>query len=55
MCPSFGPACEAPTRNGFVKHLLISSEPLQGDNEWEKMKPFEVVGVDWRMQIHNAR
>lgn len=54
-CPSFGAACEAPTEQGFLKHLLISSEPLQGDNVWQQMKPFELVGVDWRMQIRHAR
>ena len=55
QCPSFGTACEAPTEQGFVNHLLISSEPLQGDNVWQAMKPFEVVGVDWRMQIQHDR
>lgn len=54
ICPHFGPACEAPSRAGFVKHLLISSEPLQGDNVWTPLSPFEVVGVDWRMHLRRA-
>ncbi|MCH9687032.1 MAG: class II glutamine amidotransferase [Deltaproteobacteria bacterium] len=51
-CPSFGPECEAVSETGgFVKHLLVSSEPLQGDNVWTEMNPYEVVGVDWAMQL----
>lgn len=51
QCPSFGPECENPTDDGFVKHLVVSSEPLQGDNVWSDLSPFDVVGVDWRMQL----
>ena len=50
-CPSFGPECERATDNGFVKHLVVSSEPLQGHNVWSELSPFEIVGVDWRMQL----
>lgn len=50
-CPSFGPECERATEHGFVKHLVISSEPLQGENVWSELRPFEAVGVDWRMQL----
>ena len=50
-CPSFGPECEAPTQGGFVKHLVISSEPLQGVNVWNELQPYEIIGVDWRMQL----
>jgi glutamine amidotransferase len=50
-CPSFGPECEAATDRGFVKHLVVSSEPLQGENVWNELAPFEVVAVDWRMQL----
>lgn len=51
VCPSFGPECERETDKGFVKHLLVSSEPLQGDNVWTRLAPNELVGVDWRMQM----
>lgn len=50
-CPSFGPECEQPTESGFVKHLVVSSEPLQGHNVWTAMAPYEIIGVDWRMQL----
>lgn len=52
LCPSFSQACEAPTETGFVNHLIVSSEPLQGENIWAEMAPGQVVGVDWRMQLH---
>jgi glutamine amidotransferase len=54
-CPSFGPECEAEIESGFVKHLLVSSEPLQGDNVWTALAPHEVVGVDWRMQMSRVQ
>ena len=54
-CPSFGPECEAEIESGFVKHLLVSSEPLQGDNVWNALSPHEVVGVDWRMQMSRVQ
>jgi glutamine amidotransferase len=54
-CPSFRPECEAETRSGFVNHLLVSSEPLMGENVWDKLQPGEVVGVDWRMQLTRTR
>jgi len=51
-CPSFGGACEAASESGgFVKHLVVSSEPLQGDNVWATLDPFEMVGVDWSMKL----
>lgn len=50
-CPSLSPECEAPTKTGFVNHLLLSSEPLSGENVWQPMQPGEVIGVDWRMRI----
>jgi len=51
LCPSFDQSCESATQTGFVNHLLISSEPLQGENVWTEMKPGEIVGVDWKMQF----
>ncbi len=50
-CPSLAPECEAPTRTGYVNHLIISSEPLQGDNVWEELQDGDVVGVDHRMRV----
>jgi glutamine amidotransferase len=54
VCPSFRPECEEPTKTGFVNHLVVSSEPLMGENVWTKLEPHDVVGVDWRMQMTRA-
>ncbi len=53
-CPSLAPQCEAPTTTGFVNHLIFSSEPLQGENIWLDLREGELLGVDWRMQLHRA-
>lgn len=50
-CPHFAPECETPADNGFISHLLLSSEPLQGDNVWVEMRPHEMIGADARMQV----
>jgi glutamine amidotransferase len=50
-CPHFAPECERAADNGFISHLLLSSEPLHGDNVWEQMQPFEMIGADARMQV----
>lgn len=51
-CASFGHECEIPTdAGGFVKHLVVSSEPLQGVNVWTPLRPYEIVAVDWRMML----
>jgi glutamine amidotransferase len=50
-CPYFKPECEGEIDSGFVSHLIFSSEPLQGENVWKAMKPREMLGVDWRMQL----
>jgi glutamine amidotransferase len=53
-CSSFGPECERATDDGYVKHLVVSSEPLQGENVWTGLGVGEIVGVDWRMQLTRA-
>lgn len=50
-CPNLSPECEAPSQTGFVNHLLVSSEPLLGENIWTEMADGEVVGVDARMRL----
>lgn len=50
-CPSFSRECESPTRSGFVNHLLISSEPLHGENVWTELLPGQMIGVDQRMRV----
>lgn len=51
-CPSFAKECEMPTKSGFVNHLVLSSEPLHGENVWVPMNAGELVGVDRRMRMH---
>ncbi len=51
LCPSFSQECEQKTQTGFVNHLILSSEPLQGENVWLPMIPGQMVGVDWRMRL----
>lgn len=53
-CPSLGPACEAPTQDGFVNHLIFSSQPLSGENVWQPMAEDDIVGVDARMRLYDS-
>ncbi|MCC6624356.1 MAG: class II glutamine amidotransferase [Deltaproteobacteria bacterium] len=50
-CPSLARVCEAPVTSGRVNHLVIASEPLQGDNVWTALAPGQMVAVDARMQL----
>jgi glutamine amidotransferase len=51
-CPHFSAECESPTQSGYVNHLLVSSEPLQGENVWRTMQEGEIVAVDHAMRLH---
>ena len=54
-CPSFHASCEAPTASGqVVRHLLFSSEPMEGPNEWRSMPFDSVVGVDSSFRVSFA-
>ncbi|MCA9581069.1 MAG: class II glutamine amidotransferase [Myxococcales bacterium] len=53
-CPNLAPQCEHPTSSGFVNHLVLSSEPVKGENVWNEMAPDDVVAVDWRMHLRVA-
>lgn len=50
-CPSLSDECEAPTVSGFVNHLIVTSEPLHGENVWHEMAIGDAVAVDWRMKL----
>lgn len=50
-CAAFAPCCETSSASGFINHLIVSSEVLQGDNVWESMAPGEIVAVDHRMRF----
>ena len=54
-CPSLSAECEAPTQTGFVNHLIISSEKLQGENIWIPLEEGEVMAVDHRMRVVRGR
>lgn len=51
FCSHYADACENPSLNGLINHLIITSEPLSGENIWLEMKPYDVVGVDWKMKL----
>lgn len=48
-CPSLSPSCEAPSA-GAVNHLVLSSEPLHGENVWLPLEFGEMVGIDTSMK-----
>lgn len=50
-CSSLSAACEAPTTTGYVNHLIVSSEQLQGENIWEELEEGEIIGVDRQMRV----
>ncbi|MET0283963.1 MAG: class II glutamine amidotransferase [Polyangiales bacterium] len=54
VCKKLSAACEAPTQDGFVNHLIFTSVPLSGENVWHELRPGEVVGVDARMRLFDG-
>jgi glutamine amidotransferase len=50
-CPFFAATCEAPSAGGFVNHLVVSSEPLHGENVWTRMAEGDIVSVDAHMRF----
>jgi predicted glutamine amidotransferase len=54
VCPSFSPECEAMSQSGFVNHLVLTSEPLHGENVWLPLQPGQVVAVDARMRMRTG-
>ena len=51
-CSSFAPWCESAAQGDKkVNHLIFSSEPLQGENVWQRVGPGEMIGVDSQMRI----
>lgn len=52
-CRFLAPSCEAQVApGGYVNHLLVSSEPLLGENEWQPLVEGEIVAVDPFMRFH---
>jgi glutamine amidotransferase len=54
-CPSLSHECEAPSKTGFVNHFILSSEPLQGANVWEKLELGDIVAIDARMKTRRGQ
>ncbi|MBY0517995.1 MAG: class II glutamine amidotransferase [Bacteriovoracaceae bacterium] len=55
-CSSLMPLCEKAALNGEkVNHLIVTSEPLQGENVWNKMVPGDMIGVDNEMKLHRHK
>lgn len=54
VCKNLTPACEAPSEDGFVNHLIFSSQPLSGENVWLAMDEGDIVGVDARMRLYDS-
>jgi len=52
-CWAFARECEEET-TGHVNHLIVSSEPLQGENVWLPMAAGQMVGVDGGMTLHRV-
>lgn len=50
-CPWFASECEQERTSGHVNHLILSSEPLVGENVWKPLKPYQIVGVDEKMEL----
>lgn len=50
-CSSFSDVCEAPSKTGFVNHMIFSSEPLSGENIWLEMEIGQLIGVDNSMKL----
>ncbi len=55
-CASLMPLCESAALDGErINHLIISSEPLQGHNVWNKTELGDMVAVDADMQLHRLK
>ncbi|MBN4077393.1 hypothetical protein JYT19_00615, partial [Sulfobacillus acidophilus] len=50
-CPNFAPFCEAESKEGFISHLLLSSEPIHGENVWKPLKDGDIVAVGSHMRF----
>lgn len=54
QCPHLGPSCEAASQDGFVNHLVLSSEPIRGENIWIELEPDETIGIGPDMRVLRA-
>jgi predicted glutamine amidotransferase len=55
-CDSYEPnRCEQEVSDGLVKHLIVSSEEVQGPNVWIEMVDGDAVYVDQGMNLRRAK
>lgn len=47
--------CEREVTDGIVKHLIIASEVISGDNVWNELADGEYVCTDLGMNFHRGR
>lgn len=50
-CPHHQKACESPIETGPTSHFIVSSEPLDGDNVWQRLSHRSITGVDANMEL----
>lgn len=54
-CSFLSASCEQPSAPGaHVNHLILSSEPLQGENVWVSLEEGEIVAVDAFMRFYRV-
>lgn len=54
-CPYFAPECISAPKHGTVRHLILSSEPLSGENIWHKMHISETICIDGDMNFQKKK
>ena len=53
-CPFLSDSCESAAANGApINHLIVSSEPLKGENVWREISYGEIVGTDSEMRLNS--
>lgn len=50
-CPHYQNACEARIETGPTSHFIVSSEPMSGDNVWQRLAHRSITGVDAQMRL----
>lgn len=50
-CSKYNKSCENELTEGNVNHLILASEPLQGENVWKQLPHNSFVGVNQDMEL----
>ncbi len=48
-CDEFKEYCENPSQDGRVNHLVLSSEPVEGENVWTALEFGQIIGISNKM------